>query len=414
MGRRAVITGIGALTPIGCGKEGFFEGLRTARNGIHRITRFDPEPFPCRMAGEILDFEPGDYMDKKESRRMDRFCQLAVAAARQAVADGGLDLGREDPCRLGLAIGSGIGGIETFAEQVLVLENRGPARLSPFFIPMMIPNMAAGQISIILGIKGPSLTTVSACASSADAIGQALRMIQRNEVDVVLAGGAEAPIAPISLAGFSAMKALSTRNDDPEHACRPFDRDRDGFVMGEGAGILLVEELEHAQARGAHIYGELIGYGATSDAYHITAPPPRGEGAARAMAAALADAGLAPEEIGYINAHGTSTSYNDLFETQAIKAVFGEHAFKIPVSSTKSMTGHLLGAAGAVEMIACLFAFEENLLPATINYETPDPECDLDYVPNTPRPAKISVALSNSFGFGGHNASLVIRRYSGD
>lgn len=414
MRKRAVITGIGALTPIGCGKDGFWEGLRTARNGIHRITRFDPTPFASHMAGEINDFDPASYMDKKESRRMDRFCQFGIAAARQAVEDGRLDLSREDPTRLGIAVGSGIGGVETFAEQVQVLESKGPGRVSPFFIPMMIPNMAAGQISIFLGLKGPSLTTVSACASSADAIGQALRLIQRGEADVVLAGGTEAPITPISLAGFSSMKALSTRNDDPEHACRPFDRDRDGFVMGEGAGMVLVEELEHARARGAHIYAELIGYGNTSDAYHITAPPPGGEGSARAMAAALADAGLRPEDVDYINAHGTSTSYNDLYETQAIKSVFGEHAYRVPVSSTKSMTGHLLGAAGAVEFIACLFALQEGLLPPTINLENPDPECDLDYVPNTPRPAQVNVALSNSFGFGGHNVTLILRRYSGD
>jgi 3-oxoacyl-[acyl-carrier-protein] synthase II len=388
--------------------------LRTARNGIHRITRFDPTPFASHMAGEINDFDPASYMDKKESRRMDRFCQFGVAAARQAVEDAQLDLSREDPTRIAIAVGSGIGGIETFAEQVQVLETKGPGRVSPFFIPMMIPNMAAGQISIFLGLKGPSLTTVSACASSADAIGQALRLIQRGEADVVLAGGTEAPIAPISLAGFGSMKALSTRNDDPEHACRPFDRDRDGFVMGEGAGMVLVEELEHARARGARIYAELVGYGATSDAYHITAPPPGGEGSARAMAAALADAGLRPEDVDYINAHGTSTSYNDLYETQAIKSVFGDHAYRIPVSSTKSMTGHLLGAAGAVEFIACLFALQEGLLPPTINLENPDPECDLDYVPNTPRPAQVNVVLSNSFGFGGHNVTLALRRYSGD
>ncbi|BCV24789.1 beta-ketoacyl-ACP synthase II [Gelria sp. Kuro-4] len=410
MGKRAVITGIGALTPIGCGKEGFFAGLRAARNGIGRITRFDPAPFGSQMAGEIRDFEPADYMDKKESRRMDRFCQLGVAAARLAVADGQLKLEEEDPCRVGLSIGSGIGGIETFTEQVLVLDKKGPGRVSPFFIPMMIPNMAAGQISIFLGIKGPSLTTVSACASSADAIGHALRLIQRGEVDVVVAGGTEAPITPVSLAGFGSMKALSTRNDDPEHACRPFDRDRDGFVMGEGAGVVLVEELEHARARGAHIYAELCGYGASSDAYHITAPAPGGEGAARAMALALADAGVTPVEVDYVNAHGTSTGYNDLYETQAIKSVFGEQAHRVAVSSTKSMTGHLLGAAGAVELIACLFALEEGIIPPTINYTTPDPDCDLDYVPNTPREAQVRTALSNSFGFGGHNAALVVRR----
>jgi 3-oxoacyl-[acyl-carrier-protein] synthase II len=412
VGKRAVITGIGALTPIGCGREGYFEGLRSARNGIRRITRFDPEPFSTHMAGEV-DFDPAEYVDKKEARRMDRFSQFAVAAATQAVADSGLNT-TENPTRVGLTLGSGIGGITTFSEQVLVLENKGPSRVSPFFIPMMIPNMAAGQISIFLGIKGPSLTLVSACASSADAIGQALRLIQRGEADVVLAGGAEAPITPVSLAGFGAMKALSTRNDDPEHASRPFDRDRDGFVMAEGAGMVVVEELEHAKARGARIYGEIVGYGATSDAYHITAPAPEGEGAARAMAVALADAEITGAAIDYINAHGTSTGYNDIYETMAIKTVFGDRAYQVPVSSTKSMMGHLLGAAGAVEFIACLFAIDQNVIPPTINYENQDPECDLDYVPMFPRPAQVNTAMSNSFGFGGHNVSLIVRRYTGD
>lgn len=412
MGKRAVITGIGALTPIGCGREGYFEGLRSARNGIRRITRFDPEPFSTHMAGEV-DFDPAEYVDKKEARRMDRFSQFAVAAATQAVADSGLNT-TENPTGVGLTLGSGIGGITTFSEQVLVLENKGPSRVSPFFIPMMIPNMAAGQISIFLGIKGPSLTLVSACASSADAIGQALRLIQRGEADVVLAGGAEAPITPVSLAGFGAMKALSTRNDDPEHASRPFDRDRDGFVMAEGAGMVVVEELEHAKARGARIYGEIVGYGATSDAYHITAPAPEGEGAARAMAVALADAEITGAAIDYINAHGTSTGYNDIYETMAIKTVFGDRAYQVPVSSTKSMMGHLLGAAGAVEFIACLFAIDQNVIPPTINYENQDPECDLDYVPMFPRPAQVNTAMSNSFGFGGHNVSLIVRRYTGD
>jgi len=364
------------------------------------------------MAGEV-DFDPAEYVDKKEARRMDRFSQFAVAAATQAVADSGLNT-TENPTRVGLTLGSGIGGITTFSEQVLVLENKGPSRVSPFFIPMMIPNMAAGQISIFLGIKGPSLTLVSACASSADAIGQALRLIQRGEADVVLAGGAEAPITPVSLAGFGAMKALSTRNDDPEHASRPFDRDRDGFVMAEGAGMVVVEELEHAKARGARIYGEIVGYGATSDAYHITAPAPEGEGAARAMAVALADAEITGAAIDYINAHGTSTGYNDIYETMAIKTVFGDRAYQVPVSSTKSMMGHLLGAAGAVEFIACLFAIDQNVIPPTINYENQDPECDLDYVPMFPRPAQVNTAMSNSFGFGGHNVSLIVRRYTGD
>lgn len=311
-------------------------------------------------------------------------------------------------------MGTGIGGIETLAEQVLVLDRKGPGRVSPFFIPMIIANMAVGQISILYGLKGPSLTTVSACASSADALGQGLRMIQRGEVELVLAGGTEAPIAETALAGFGSMKALSVKNDDPTRACRPFDRERDGFVMGEGSGIVILEELKHAKARGAHIYGELIGYGATLDAYHITAPAPEGEGAVRAMRAALKDADISPAEIDYINAHGTSTEYNDLYETKAIKTVFGERAYQVPVSSTKSMIGHLLGAAGVVEAIACLWAINEGMLPPTINYEHPDPECDLDYVPNQARTAKVNTVLTNSFGFGGHNAALVIRRYNGD
>jgi len=414
VGKRVVITGIGALTPIGIGKEDFFAGLKAGKNGISRITRFDPEPFVSQMAGELKGFDPHDYMDRKDVRRMDKFCQYAVAAAHQAIKDSGLKLDQEDLERIGVVVGTGIGGIETLAEQVLVLDKRGPGRVSPFFIPMIIANMAAGQISIMYGLKGPSLTTVSACASSADALGQALRMIQHGEADIVLAGGAEAPVAPTALAGFGSMRALSTRNQDPEHACCPFDKARDGFVMGEGAGLVILEELEHARARGAQIYGEFVGYGATLDAHHITAPAPEGEGAARAMAAALADAGVEPEQIDYVNAHGTSTEYNDLYETMAIKTVFGERAYRVPVSSTKSMIGHLLGAAGVVEFIASLCAINENLIPPTINYEHPDPECDLDYVPNKPRPAQVNTVLANSFGFGGHNVALVVRRYDSD
>jgi 3-oxoacyl-[acyl-carrier-protein] synthase II len=411
VGRRIVVTGIGAVTPIGIGKEAYFAGLRTAKNGISRITRFEPEPFTSQMAGELKDFNAPDYMDRKDARRMDRFCQYAVAVAQQAVLDSDLKLEQENSQRIGVVLGTGVGGIETLAEQVLVLDQRGPGRVSPFFIPMIIANIAAGQISIMYGLKGPSLTTVSACASSADALGQALRMIQRDEADLVLAGGAEAPITPAALAGFGSRKALSTHNQEPEQACRPFDRKRDGFVMGEGAGLVILEELEHAQARQARIYGELIGYGATLDAYHITAPAPEGEGAARAMEAALLDAAVQPEQIDYINAHGTSTEYNDLYETKAIKHIFGEHAYQVPVSSTKSMIGHLLGAAGVVEFIACLWAINEDLLPPTINYRYRDPECDLDYVPNNPRPARVNTVLANSFGFGGHNTALVVKRY---
>ena len=384
VGKRVVVTGIGAITPIGCGKEAYFAGLKTARNGIGRIARFDPEQFGSQMAGEVKDFDPVDYMDRKDARRMDRFCQFAAAVAEQALADSRLDLGQENPERIGVVMGTGIGGLETLEDQILTVHERGPGRASPFFIPMIIANMAAGQISIRHGLKGPSLTTVSACASSADALGQALRMIQREDAEVVLAGGAEASITPSALAGFGSMRALSTRNHDPEHASRPFDRERDGFVVGEGAGLVILEELEHAQARQAPIYAELIGYGSTLDAYHIVAPAPEGEGAARAMAAALKDAALEPEQIDYINAHGTSTEYNDLYETKAIKQVFGQHAYRLRVSSTKSMIGHLLGAAGVVEFIACLWAIKENLLPPTINYQNPDPDCDLDYVANSP------------------------------
>lgn len=411
MGKRIVITGIGALTPIGIGKENYFTGLKAGKNGIDRITRFDPEPFTSQMAGELKDFDASDYMDRKDARRMDLFCQYSVAAAYQALVDSGLELEHENRERIGVVMGTGIGGIETLADQVLVLDKRGPSRVSPFFIPMIIANMAVGQISIMYGLKGPSLTTVSACASSADALGQALRMIQHNDADVVLAGGAEAPIAPPALAGFGSMRALSTRNDEPKHACRPFDRERDGFVMGEGAGVVILEELKHALNRGAHIYGELIGYGSTLDAYHITAPAPEGEGAARAMASALKDANIQPDHIDYINAHGTSTSYNDVYETMAIKSVFGERAYQIPISSTKSMIGHLLGAAGVVEFIACLWALNENLIPPTINYEHQDPECDLDYVPNRPRSAQVNTILTNSLGFGGHNVALVVKKY---
>lgn len=414
VGRRVVITGIGVLTPIGNDKEAYFAGLKAGQNGIGRITRLDPEPFASQMAGELKDFNPSDYMERKDARRMDRFCQYAVAASYQAIQDSGLLWDKVDRDRVGVVIGTGIGGIETLTDQVLVLDRKGPGRVSPFLIPMIITNIAAGQISIMHGITGPSLTTVSACASSTDALGQGLRMIERGDVELVVAGGSEAPITATALAGFSSMKALSVQNDDPTRACRPFDKQRDGFVMGEGGGMLILEELEHATARGAHIYGELVGYGSTLDAYHITAPAPEGTGAARAMMTALKDAGLSPDEIDYINAHGTSTAYNDLFETKAVKNVFGERAYQIPISSTKSMIGHLLGAAGVVEIIACLGAINENILPPTINYEYPDPECDLDYVPNQAREARVNIALSNSFGFGGHNAALVVKRYDSD
>jgi len=405
-----VITGVGVVTPLGIGKEAFWDGLANGRSGIRRITRFDPSDLSSQIAGEVPDFEPLDFMDRKDARRLDRFTQFAVAAAALALADAGLDdkvpLGE----RAGVLIGSGVGGIETLEEQALTLVTKGVSRISPFFVPMMIADMAAGQVSIIFGAKGHNACTVTACCSGAHSIGDAFRVIQRGDADIMISGGAEAPIAKLAMSGFCSAKTLSTRNHEPERASRPFDAGRDGFVMGEGSGIVILEELEHARARGAKIYAELVGYGATADAYHITTPAPEGEGAARAMQLALQDAGLTTDDVDYINAHGTSTKYNDYFETVAIKRVFGERAAAVPISSTKSMTGHLLGAAGGVELIASLLAMEHNLIPPTINYEEPDPNCDLDYVPNVARPKELNVVMSNSFGFGGHNAVLVVRK----
>ena len=408
--RRVVVTGIGVVTPLGIGKEAFWDGLANGRSGVRRITRFDPSELTSQIAGEVPDFEPLDYMDRKDARRMDRFTQFAVAATALALADAGLD--QEVPLgeRAGVLIGSGVGGIETLEEQALTLVTKGVNRISPFFVPMMIADMAAGQVSIQFGAKGHNACTVTACCSGAHSIGDAFRVIQRGEADIMISGGAEAPIGRLAMGGFCSAKTLSTRNDEPERASRPFDAGRDGFVMGEGSGIVILEELEHARARGAKIYAELVGYGATGDAYHITTPAPEGEGAARAMLAALNDAGLTVEDVDYINAHGTSTKYNDYFETVAIKRVFGQRAASVPISSTKSMTGHLLGAAGGVELIASLLAMEHSLIPPTINYEEPDPNCDLDYVPNVARPKELNVVMSNSFGFGGHNAVLVARK----
>jgi len=411
--KRAVITGVGVVSPIGIGKEEFLRGLLECRNGVDRITRFDASEFPSKIAAEVRDFKPEEFIDSREARRMDRFTQFAVAATMMALEDAGLSNSRVPPERVGVVIGSGIGGIETWEKEHKVLLERGPKRVSPLLIPMMIPNMAAGQVAIYFGFKGPNLATITACAAGAHAIGEALDFIRRGEADVVLAGGAEAPITPLPVAGFCTMRALSTRNDDPKRASRPFDKERDGFVVGEGAGIVVVEELEHALKRGAKIYCELVGYGANADAYHITAPDPTGEGPANAMRAALRDAGLKPEEVDYINAHGTSTPLNDKTETLAIKKVFGEHAYKLAVSSTKSQIGHLLGAAGGVEFVATVLAISEGFIPATINYEVPDPECDLDYVPNQPRKVQVRTALKNAFGFGGQNACLVVRRWEG-
>jgi len=407
--RRVVVTGVGAVTPLGPDVASTWDALKAGRGGIGRITRFDPTPYESQIAGEVKDFDPTKYMDRKDARRTDRFTQLAVAAAAQALTDSALDL-RRDPERVGVAIATGVGGLETLVEQVLVMAERGPSRLSPFLVPMLMANAGSAQVSMQFGLQGPNLTHVSACASSSHAIGECGEIIKRGQAEVMVAGGAEAAVIPLAIGAFSNMHAMSRRNDDPAHASRPFDRDRDGFVLSEGGAVVILEEREHALARGARIYGELVGYGATADAYHITSPAPHGAGNARAMQMALTQAGLAPERIDYLNAHGTSTGPNDREETAAIKAVFGAHARKLLVSSTKSMTGHLLGAAGAIEAITCLLALRDGIVPPTINYMTPDPELDLDYVPNVARTQAIAVALSNSMGFGGHNASLILTR----
>lgn len=409
--KRVVVTGLGAITPLGIGVEPFWEGLRAGRSGVGRITRFDAAEFSSQIAAEVRDFDPTNYIEKKEARRMDRFTQFAIVSAGFALEHAGLKPGDFDPERAGVILGSGIGGMESLDSQFRVLVERGPHRVSPFFVPMMIANMAAGQIAIEFGLKGPNSTIVTACASAANAIGEAFRMIRTGDADVMITGGSEAAIVPLTVAGFCAMRALSIRNDDPEGASRPFDKDRDGFVLGEGAGILVLESLEHAKQRGATILGEILGYGMTADAYHITAPAPEGEGAARAMKLALADAGIAPDQVDYINAHATSTSAGDIAETQAIRRVFGDHAQNLAISATKSMIGHLLGAAGGVELIACLMSIRDGIIHPTINLENPDPECDLDYVPGEARQQRVDIALSNSFGFGGQNASILVGRY---
>jgi len=409
---RVVITGMGAITPLGTGLEVFWSALVAGRSGIRTIQSFDAGAFRTRIAGEVPDFEPTDYIEKKEARRMDRYAQFAVAGAGMAIKDAGIELDGLRRERAGVVIGSGIGGMHTFEEQARVLFERGPDRVSPFFVPMMIGNMAAGQIALTYGLCGPNVTVVTACASGNHAIGDAFKVIQRGDADVIITGGTEASITPLALAGFCAMKATSVRNDSPEQASRPFDAQRDGFVMSEGCGILVLESLEHALQRGApRIYAEVIGYGTSCDAYHITAPDPEGLGAVRSMQAALRDAAVEPDEVDYVNAHGTSTSLNDRVETLALKSVFGPAASKLAVSSTKSMTGHLLGAAGGLEAVICALVLQRGVIPPTINYEHPDPECDLDYVPNIAREARVRVCLSNAFGFGGHNATLVFRRY---
>ena len=410
--RRVVITGLGPITPVGIGKEKFWNSLVEGVSGISYITRFDTKDYTSKIAGEVKDFQPENFIDKREARKMDKFTQFAVAGAKLAIEDSGLDIEKIDTKRVGVILGSGIGGIETLEKEHTKLMERGPKRISPFFIPMMISNMAPGQISMIFGFKGPSFTITTACASGSHAIGEAFRTIKRGGADIIVSGGSEAAVCQMSVGGFCSMRALSTRNDDPTKASRPFDKGRDGFVIGEGAGILILEELNHALKRKAHIYGEIIGYGSTSDAYHITAPDPEAEGAAEALRLALEDGGIEPSEVDYINAHGTSTYYNDKLETLAIKKTFGEYAKKLSISSTKSMTGHLLGAAGGVEAIASVLAIENNIIPPTINYENPDPECDLDYTPNKAVKKEVKYAISNSLGFGGHNASLLFKKYS--
>jgi len=410
MKHRVVITGMSAITSLGQDLNTFWNNLMEGKSGVSTIDAFDVSEYPTRIAAEIKDWDPETYIDRKEARRMDRYVQFAVAAAQLALKDANLSIQDDtDPERVGVYIGSGIGGLGTFEDQYRTLLEKGPKRVSPFFIPMMIANMASGQVSILTGAKGPNSTTVTACATGTHTIGDSFRLLQSGEADVMLCGGAEATIRPTGLAGFCSMRAMSTRNDEPERASRPYDVDRDGFVMGEGAGVLVLETLEHAKKRGARIYGEVIGYGMSGDAHHMTDPDPNG--AARCMRKALADAGIAPEDVDYINAHGTSTPVGDISETTAIKSAFGDHAYKLAVSSTKSMTGHLLGAAGGVEAVICALALTRGKLPPTINLDNQDPQCDLDYVPNVPRETNARVALSNSFGFGGHNATIILRKY---
>ncbi len=410
MTRRVVVTGMGAITPLGNDLPTTWAGIVAGRSGVGPITRFDATEYRSRIAAEVKDFDPTQHFPPKEARRMDPFVQYALVAAREAVRDAGLTTNDGLAHRTAVIIGSGIGGIGTVTEQTLVLHQRGPGRVSPFLIPMILPDTAAGMVALEFGFKGPNMAITSACASGTNAIGEAYEMVRRGAAEVAICGGAEAGVVPISVAGFSIMRALSERNDAPERASRPFDRDRDGFVVGEGAAILVLETLEEALRRGARIYAEIVGYGSTDDAFHITAPDENGEGAIACMRQAILSAGLNPEQIDYINAHGTSTPLNDITETRAIKALFGAHAYKLAVSSTKSMTGHLLGAAGALEAVLSVKTLEEQILPPTINLENPDPECDLDYVPNQARKAKVETVLSNSFGFGGHNACLIFRR----
>ena len=409
--KRVVITGLGAITPIGIGKDNFWNSLLEGKSGIGYITRFDTENHDVKIGAEVKDFDPQDFLDKKEAKRMDRMSQFAVAGTKLALEDGQINLDDLNRDRIGAIIGSGIGGIDTLESEVIKYTEKGPRRVSPLFIPMMISNMAAGQVSMNFGLKGASMTITTACASATHAIGESFRMIKYGNMDMVVSGGTEAGITPVSIAGFCSMKALSTNNDDPSKACRPFDKERNGFIMAEGAGIVILEELEHALERGAKIYAEIVGYGATSDAFHITQPDPEVRGATNAMKLALEEGNANYEDVGYINAHGTSTYFNDKLETLAIKTLFKNHAYNINISSTKSMTGHLLGAAGGIEAIATAMALKEGKIPPTINYENPDEECDLNYTPNEFVERDIKLALSNSLGFGGHNGSILLKKY---
>jgi len=412
--RRVVITGYGLVTPLGIGPKEPWENLVNGRSGIDYITRFDTTTMKSKIAGEVKDFKPGEYIDSKDAKRMDLFTQFAMAAARMAMEMSGLEVTKENAPRIGVLVGAGLGGLETFERfHKRLIQTNNPKKVSPFFIPMLISNMASGQIAIRWGVKGPSVSISTACATGAHSIGYALRDIQYGDADVMITGGSEAAISPVSISGFDAMRALAILKGDPKKASCPFDKERTGFVIAEGCGVIILETLEHAEKRGATIYGEIVGFGQSADAYHIAAPSPDGEGPSLCMANALRDAGISPEDIDYINAHGTSTPLNDLAETKAIKNVFKEHAYKVPISSNKSMIGHLLGAAGAVESIFTLLSLREGIIPPTINYEHPDPECDLDYVPNEAREATLRLAMSNSFGFGGTNASLVFRRFEG-
>jgi 3-oxoacyl-[acyl-carrier-protein] synthase II len=410
--KRVVVTGIGAMTPIGNTAPEYWEGLSSGRNGIGLITLFDASRHDCKIAGEVKGFDPLDYMDRKEAKRMDRFAQFAIAASKEAIADAQFEITDLNAEQVGVMIGTGVGGLKVMEDQQEIYLSRGPDRCSPFMVPMMIANMAAGLVAIHTGAKGPNSCAVTACASGSNAIGDAFRFVQRGYAQAMICGGTEAAVTPLSVGGFAAARALSTRNDDPTHASRPFDKDRDGFVMGEGCGVLILEELEHALSRGAKIYAEMVGYGTTCDAYHMTSPTPGGEGAARAIQLAMKDGGILPEEVSYINAHGTSTPMNDPTETKAIKKALGEQAAsQVAISSTKSMTGHLLGGSGGIEAVASVLAIAHDRIPPTINLQNPDPDCDLDYVPNQSRSQPVNVALSNSFGFGGHNVTLAFKKY---